>query len=135
RGSSKIEDDWIVAIDTSEIMSAMVFYPEDKSDHSYKVYVNRSGVSLGYFFRGGGSLNSMATTYIEAYTVEGYNERAFISMNAMKIDRLTIDDGNTIEEIDIDSNNPFAIVLPTNVGTIIFYDVNGNQIDFFENLL
>ena len=51
RKSSKIHDDWQVAIDTTDIMSAMVFYPEDKSDHSFQIYVNRSGLSFGYFFR------------------------------------------------------------------------------------
>lgn len=134
RSSQKVNDDWIVEGDVSETMAAYISYPEDQSDHTFSVYVNRPGVSFGYFFRGGGSLNSIAT-YIGEYTVEGYNERAFISMNTMKVDKLTIDDGKTVEEIDIDCNNPFAIVLPINTGTIIFYDVNGNQVDSYENVL
>ena len=38
--------------------------------------------------------------------------------------QLEIDDGNTIQVVDIDRNKPFAIVLPINAGNITFYDVN-----------
>ena len=69
------------------------------------------------------------------YTVEGYNERAFISMNQQQVTQLEIDDGNTIQVLDIDSNKPFAIVLPINAGTITFYDVNGNTVEYWNNSL
>ena len=46
-----------------------------------------------------------------------------------------IDDGNTIQVLDIDSNKPFAIVLPINAGTITFYDVNGNTVEYWNNSL
>lgn len=134
RSSQKMKDDWIVEGYISDTMAAYISYPENQSDHTFSVYVNRPGLSFGYFFRGGGSLSSVVT-YIEEYTVEGYHERAFISMNTMKVDKLTIDDGNAVQEIDIDSNKPFAIVLPINAGTITFYDVNGNQVEFFQNPL
>ena len=69
------------------------------------------------------------------YTVEGYNERAFISMNQQQVTQLEIDDGNTIQVLDIDSNKPFAIVLPISAGTITFYDVNGNTVEYWNNSL
>ncbi len=72
---------------------------------------------------------------IAEYTVEGYNERAFISMNQQQVTQLEIDDGNTIQVLDIDSNKPFAIVLPINAGTITFYDVNGNTVEYWNNSL
>lgn len=134
RSSQKINDGWVVEGDISDTMAAYISYPENQADHTFSVYVNRSGLSFGYFFRGGGSLSSIAT-YIEEYTVEGYNERAFISINKQKVDNLTIDDGNSVQVIDIDSNKPFAIVLPVNAGTITFYDVNGNEVEFCENPL
>ena len=134
RSSQKINDEWIVEGEISDTMAAYISYPENQSDHTFSVYVNRPGLSFGYFFRGGGSLSGVETS-IEEYTVEGYNQRAFISMNKQKVDQLTIDDGNAVQVIDIDSNKPFAIVLPVNAGGITFYNVNGNEVKFCENPL
>ena len=104
-------------------MAAYISYPQDLSDHSFSVYVNRPGLSFGYFFRGGGTLSGIQRGIVE-FTVEGYNERAFISMNQQQVQQLEIDDGNTIQVVDIDRNKPFAIVLPINAGNITFYNVN-----------
>lgn len=124
RQSQKILDDWIVDGSISDTMAAFISYPQDKTDHTFSVYVNRPGLSFGYFFRGGGDIVEV-DDYIAEFVVEGNNERAFISMNTQNIVRLEVDDGNGIQVIDIDSGKPFAIVLPLNVGNICFYDTNG----------
>lgn len=129
RSSQKIQDDWIVAGDVSDTMAAFISYPQGLNDHTFSVYVNRPGLSFGYFFRCGGDLSIVEKEIME-YTVEEYSERAFISMNQQKVAKLTIDDGNSIQDIEIDSTKPFAIVLPTNSGSITFYDVNGNIVDY-----
>lgn len=134
RGSSKIEDAWMVAIDTTEIMSAMVFYPEDKSDHSYKVYVNRPGTSFGYFFRGGGDVIEVEY-YIAECFVENYDDRAFISLNAQQVERMEIDNGNEVKIIEIDSSKPFAYVLAKNSGTVTFFDINENIVEVMQKNL
>lgn len=67
--------------------------------------------------------------------MEGYNERAFISMNAQNVKRLEIDDGNSIQVIDIDSSNPFALVLPVNAGTVTFYNAEGHAVTFWTHPL
>ncbi len=117
RQSQKILDDWIVDGSISDTMAAFISYPQDKTDHTFSVYVNRPGLSFGYFFRGGGDIVEV-DDYIAEFVVEGNNERAFISMNTQNIVRLEVDDGNGIQVIDIDSGKPFAIVLPLNVGNI-----------------
>ena len=134
RSSQKIKDDWTVDGSVSSTMAAYISYPQDLSDHSFSVYVNRPGLSFGYFFRGGGILSGIQRGIVE-FTVEGYNERAFISMNQQQVTQLEIDDGNTIQVLDIDSNKPFAIVLPISAGTITFYDVNGNTVEYWNNSL
>jgi hypothetical protein len=134
RSSQKIEDGWIVDGTISDAMAAYISYPEDKSDHTYSVYVNRPGLSFGYFFRGGGSISGV-DKYIAEYTVEGCNERAFLSMNNQKVERLEIDDGTSVQTIDIDSNKPFAIILPVNAGNVTFFDVDGNEVDFEKHSL
>ena len=131
RQSQKILDDWIVDGSISDTMAAFISYPQD---HTFSVYVNRPGLSFGYFFRGGGDIVEV-DDYIAEFVVEGNNERAFISMNTQNIVRLEVDDGNGIQVIDIDSGKPFAIVLPLNVGNICFYDTNGNVVEYLRQQL
>ena len=134
RNLQKIPEDWIVEGDVSDTMAAYISYPQDRSDHTFSVYVNRPGLSFGYFFRGGGSLSGVERGIAE-FTVDGYNERAFISMNQPKATQLEIDDGNTVQIIDLNSDQPFAIVLPANAGVIHFYDGNGNPVNYQKNPL
>lgn len=56
-------------------------------------------------------------------------------MNTQAVTRLEIDDGNNIREIIVDSNKPFAIVLPLNSGIVSFYDVNGNVVEYLRQPL
>ena len=134
RSSQKISDDWIVDGSISDTMAAFISYPQDKTDRTFSVYVNRPGLSFGYFFRGGGDIVQVKD-YIAEFVIEGYNERAFISMNTQNVVRLEIDDGNNIQVIDIDSGKPFAIVLPINAGSICFYDTNGNVVEYLRRKL
>ena len=64
-----------------------------------------------------------------------YLYRVYISMNQQQVQQLEIDDGNTIQVVDIDRNKPFAIVLPINAGNITFYDVNRNTVEYWNNPL
>ena len=134
RNLQKIPENWIVEGDVSDTMAAYISYPQDRSDHTFSVYVNRPGLSFGYFFRGGGSLSGVERGIAE-FTVDGYNERAFISMNQLKAARLEIDDGNTVQIIDLNSDQPFAIVLPANAGVIHFYDGDENPVKYQKNPL
>ncbi len=134
RLSQKISDDWNVDGSTSDTMAAFISYPQDKTDHTFSVYVNRPGLSFGYFFRGGGDIVEV-DDYIAEFVVEGYNERAFVSMNTQNVIRLEVDDGNSVRVIDIDNGKPFAIVLPLNAGNICFYDANGNVVEYLRQPL
>lgn len=134
RTSQKIKDDWIVNGSVSDTMAAYISYSQDMSDHTFSVYINRPGLSFGYFFCWGGSLSGVQRGIAEC-TVEGYNERAFISMNQQQVIQLVIDNGNMTQVIDINSDKPFAIVLPVNDDSITFYDVDGNAVEYWNNPL
>lgn len=134
RSSQNIMEDWTVDGSIADTMAAFISYPEDKSDHTFSVYVNRPGLSFGYFFRGGGDIVEVEK-YIAEYTIEGYSERAFISMNSQRVERLEIDNGDVVKVVDIDCNNPFAIVLPVNSGNITFYDEKGHTVDYYNHPL
>ena len=134
RQSQKIASDWTVEGDVSDTLAAFISYPCDRDKHTISLYVNRRGLSFGYFFRAGGSLSEVANG-IAAYTIEGYTEQAFISMNQPGVNLLEIDDGSAIQVIDIDSSKPFALVLPVQSGNVTFYDTAGNQVAFWNHPL
>lgn len=56
-------------------------------------------------------------------------------MNEQKVERLEIDDGNSIQVMEIDDNKPFAIILPVNAGSIVFYDINGDIVETRKHAL
>lgn len=134
RSAQKITDTWATEGMASDTMAAYISYPEDRSDHTFSVYVNRPGLSFGYFFRGGGDISEVDRSIAE-FTVAGYPERAFISMNHQKVNKLQIDDGNTLQVLDIDQSKPFAIVLPVNAGILTFFDVSGNVVNYLNRPL
>lgn len=134
RKSQKIVKDWQVAKDISDGMSAMLFYPQDKSHHTFSIYVNRTGISFGYFFRGGGGIAEVER-YIVELSIDGYNEQAYISLNNQRVEKLEIDNGNSTQIIKIDSSKPFVFVLPKNIGSITFIDINGNVVETVSQLL
>ena len=126
RSSQNVKDDWVVDGVVSDSIAAYISYPEDKSDYMFSVYVNRPGISFGYFFRGGGRFSEMERAITECI-VEGYSERAFISMNRQKVAYVQIDEATTIH---ISSDSPFVIILPISAGAVTFYDLNGNAVEY-----
>ena len=128
RRGQKIDSSWVTEGEVSGEMAVFISYPLDKSDHTYSIYINRPGFSFGYFFRRGGDVVEMEK-YIAEYRLDGYNERAFVSMNQQKAARLMYDDGDSIQVIDIDSKKPFAFVLPVSSGNVMFYDEAGNVVE------
>lgn len=132
RSSQKISDDWTVEGTVSDQMAIYLSYPEDRSDCTYSFYLNRPGLSFGYFFRSGGG-SSGASEYIEEIVAEGYTDRAFLSMNLAKVARAEVDDGNNIETIALDSEKPFTLILPADAGIVTFYDVDGNIVEFYQH--
>lgn len=128
RNSQKISDDWQVAKDTTETMSAMLFYDESHKEHTFSIYVNRHSLPPGYFFKGGGATGVIAEGIAEFY-INGYNERAFISMNKQQVSKVEINNGNSVQTIEIESTKPFAFILPVNIGSVTIYDINGNIIE------
>lgn len=128
RVSQKIPTDWGVCKDATETMVSMLFYDNSLENHTFSIYVNRKGLSYGYFFRGGDSLGIGMDEIIE-FNIEGYNESVYMSMNKQQISKVDIDNGNTIETIDIDSTKPFTLILPVNAGFVTIYDINGNIVE------
>lgn len=126
--SQKIPTDWEVCKDETESLVSMLFYDNKLENHIFSIYVNRKGLSFGYFFREGGSLGGMIDNVVE-FNIEGFNEKIYMSTNKNEVCKIELNDGNTIKVIDIDSTKPFTVILPTNLGTVTIYDVNGNSVE------
>ncbi len=135
RASQKIPDDWHLAKQTTESVSAMIFYSDNLDDCTYSIYVSKlKRHTPKYFFRAGGSASEI-TQGVAEFRFEEYEERAYISMNTQKVDKIEIDCGYSIETIDIDSEKPFVCIVPFNRGDVRFYDVNGNVVESVERKL
>ena len=125
-----LPDDWITLGEISDEMVAYISYSPDKSDYTYSLYINPSGLSIGYFFRAGGDLMGIGK-YIQGFSLKDYSEIAFISMNELDVERVEIKKDNKVEILELDSSNPFAIVLSKSAENITFFDKNNNVVDYF----
>ena len=125
-----LTDDWITLGEISDEMAAYISYSPDKSDYTYSLYINPSGLSIGYFFRAGGDLMGIGK-YIQGFSLKDYSEIAFISMNELDVERVEIKKDNKVEILELDSSNPFAIVLSKSAENITFFDINNNVVDYF----
>lgn len=125
-----IPDDWVTLGEISDTMAAYISYSPDKSDYTYSLYINPPGLSFGYFFRAGGDLMGVGK-YIQGFSLKDYNEIAFISMNELNVGRVEIEKNNKVEILELDSDEPFAIVLSKEAENITFFDKNNKVIDYF----
>lgn len=50
RSSQKIQDDWITDGTVSNTIAAYISYPQDMTNHTFSIYVNRPGLSFGISF-------------------------------------------------------------------------------------
>lgn len=134
RASQHIPDSWTVSGTASKRLAAYLCYPENRSDSTYSIYINRPGVSFGYRFRSGGG-NPAIDEQIAAFSLDYAGETVFLSMNVQQVKRAEINDGQKVQDIPIDSEKPFALVLPNNEGIITFYDQYGNPVEYFTSPL
>lgn len=127
RESQDIPDDWTVQTSVGDTTAAGIAYAPNHSDYVFSLYADRDThrfFTTGWFFTMGGSLFEISD-FVAAFTVNDRPETAYISMNAEKIDRAVIDSGTETRTIELDSTQPFALVLPRNRGSVTFYGADG----------
>ena len=110
---------------------AMLFYDEDKGEYAYSIYLTRDGLSYGYFYRQGGT---------DAYMEEGVKGLVFenkgialLSLNEDKVCKIVVDNSVEKKTIQVDSNEPFAIVLPIDCSAITMYDAQENVVTLYDS--
>lgn len=107
-------------------MGAVLFYDSDLDNYTFSIYLNTNGFSYGYFFHEGGSLGAVDSG-VQGFSYQGKG-MALISMNKKNVSRIQIDNGEDIETIMIDPNKPFAIVIPSNNGSVTLHNSNGEDV-------
>lgn len=122
RENGNISADWLVSKDVGDDLAAVIFYDSDKEDNDIKIYIKHSGISFGYFFRFGGSVWDTDEGVAE-YSFPGYTEDvALISMNKPGVERIEWHDGQEWQTIDLDTESPFAVIIPKNCAEYRLYN-------------
>ncbi len=129
RVSGHVPDDWEIVGMTAGRLAAYLDYAPDHMDGGLSLYVKTSPLSLGYTFRLGRTVSPNMKCVVEyAELSYQYDERAYASLNQEQVARMELDDGETIEIVELDSEKPFCVVVPGGK-TATFYDVNGNEVE------
>ena len=129
RKSQRIQEDWLTAKYINDDFGAFLFYSKDLSDYTFSIYKNRPGFSFGYFFYSGGSLPKISDNILQ---LNSNNQGSiFLSLNKMNVSKIEIDNGSKeVEQIPIEHNKPFTVIIPEASEEVSFYDVNGNLISY-----
>ena len=126
RVEQAISSEWDVIEQTTDELSAMIFYDDLKEEHTFSVYANWDGLSFGYFFTHGGKDIGILNGVCE-FVYSSLEEKAVISMNSQRASSLNMTDGNTVMTIELDPDKPFALVVGENL-LLSFFDENGNVV-------
>lgn len=121
RQSQQVPENYLVAKAEGDDMVAMVFYPQDKSDHIFSIYIKDNKLLNRYRFISGGSM----FTIDENVLMHKENDStAVLSLNNCNIVKIGF---SNAEEHTVKPNRPFAFVLNNNV-TATFTDIDGEYI-------
>ena len=126
RKGQGIDGAWNMSGSSNDAMAAMIFYNETLDDHTFSLYLDRGGLSFGYFFREGGSNSTIANGIL--MLEYGANGSAVFSMNKERVGRIEHNDGENTTEIIVDPSRPFAVVLPPNYGSVTLFSDSGNYV-------
>lgn len=131
-----IPDDWTIQQASSDRTTVFLYYPPEKNGYGFSVYVNRPGLSFGYFFAGShmaanvsGSAGDLSAE-IREYPVLHTGDRVFLSMNQSKIVSVLVDNGVSPREIPLDPDQPFVLLFAQGSGEITFRDQSGTTVDY-----
>ena len=126
RAFHNIDESWQSIQATNDDVSAMLFFPTDRSSHFYSIYSKHKGLSKGYFFRIGGTISEINSECLQLVFED--NSHIYVSMNKQKICKAEIDDGDHVNTISLNEDDPFILVFPSNAGNVTLYNTYGEVV-------
>lgn len=126
-----VNESWQCVQATNDNVSAMLFFPNDGSDHFYSIYNKHKGLSKGYFPRIGGTISEIKNECVK-FVFEDNDSHIYASMNKQKICKVVIDDGNYVNTVLLNEEEPFILVFPSNAGNVTLYNTYGEIVTPIE---
>lgn len=126
REDQNIPDDWYVSEQVTDTLSVMLFYNGDITEHTFSLYINRTGRPFGYSFSQGG-IDASIQSGVREFNVEDSGEKVYISMNSRKANSIIISDSDGITKKEIDADKPFVLVV-NGLSLVDFLDADGNPV-------
>ena len=65
RAFHNIDESWQCIQATNDDVYAMLFFPDDRSEHLYSIYTKHKGLSKGYFPRIGGTISEIQNECVQ----------------------------------------------------------------------
>ena len=115
RAFHNIDESWQSIQATNDDVSAMLFFPADRSSHFYSI------------FRIGGTISEISSECVQ-FVFEDNNSQIYASMNKQKICKAEIDDGDHVNTISLNEDDPFILVFPSNAGNVTLYNTYGEVV-------
>lgn len=126
-----VNESWQCVQATNDNVSAMLFFPNDGSDHFYSIYNKHKGLSKGYFPRIGGTISEIKNECVK-FVFEDNDSHIYASMNKQKICKVVIDDGDYVNTVLLNEEEPFILVFPSNAGNVTLYNTYGEIVTPIE---
>lgn len=130
REKQDIRNDWQMAQSVNDEMCAMLFYDEEKKDCAYSIYLSRDGFSFGYFYRQGGD-DLHVDEDVKGIVFEDKGI-ALLSLNEEGVSKIVVDSNAGEKVINVDPEEPFAVVLPADSQAITMYDAQENVVTLYD---
>lgn len=124
--------DWLCAADEGGALSVCLFYREDTGDYTVSAYVNRRGLSFGYFFRYGGAVagaeNGVAALrYDDARGA--LRGTALLSLNRAGVTQIVCKMRTGGDEtVGVDPEKPFVFMIPEGCAGYTLYTAAGETV-------
>lgn len=133
RKEQNIPNDWLVKKDINHGIEALLFFNKELTEYKYSIYQKHKGFLFGYFFVSSGTVSSIDGNQLlddKIYAIEIENSgRVLIGFNKQRIKQIGLSNKSGEETININSNEPFTIIVPNNNAIIEIRDEYNNCID------
>lgn len=122
-----IDESWQSIQATNDDVSAMLFFLPTEAVISIRFTASTKDYQKGFFFRIGGTISEISSECVQ-FVFEDNNSQIYASLNKQKICKAEIDDGDHVNTISLNEDDPFILVFPSNAGNVTLYNTYGEVV-------